>query len=98
MQQLYLKAPAYTAIPACHRHNLPLGESALTEMHSQFETDWKVGRRVSRTDTEAIGTIVAIVFGQIKVKWDSGRTSYYEMGEHTNGRGQVQLIRATTQP
>ena len=39
---------------------------------------WRTGRRVSRVidDTQELGTILA-ANGEIKVKWDSGRTSYY---------------------
>lgn len=39
-------------------------------------TDLQVGQRVSREDSGEMGTIVE-VNGEIKVKWDSGRTSYY---------------------
>ncbi|MBR1157171.1 hypothetical protein [Bradyrhizobium sp. JYMT SZCCT0428] len=39
-------------------------------------TDLQVGQRVAREDSGEIGTIVE-VDGEIKVKWDSGRTSYY---------------------
>ena len=41
--------------------------------------DWRAGRRVSRSDkrdNEELGTIVT-ANGKIKVRWDSGRTSYY---------------------
>ncbi len=44
---------------------------------------WTVGRRVSRPDGEDTGTIVE-VGDQIKVKWDSGRTSYFQRGKESN--------------
>jgi hypothetical protein len=37
---------------------------------------WRAGVRVIRNDTERSGTIVK-ADGEIKVKWDDGRTSYY---------------------
>jgi hypothetical protein len=39
-------------------------------------TAWRVGQRVSRNDSQELGTIVE-ADGEIKVKWDDGRTSYY---------------------
>ncbi|MGE9008167.1 hypothetical protein ACO2JO_06270 [Leptospira interrogans] len=39
-------------------------------------TDLQVGQRVAREDSGEQGTIVE-ADGEIKVKWDSGRTSYY---------------------
>ena len=47
----------------------------------------KVGQRVSRKDSDELGAIVE-VDGEIKVKWDSGRTSYYRRSVQAN----VQLI------
>jgi hypothetical protein len=47
---------------------------------------WRIGRRVSRTDKwarEELGTIVA-ANGAIKVRWDSGRTSYYRRNMPAN--------------
>jgi hypothetical protein len=44
---------------------------------------WLVGQRVSRTDTDELGTVVKIN-GSIKVKWDDGRTSYFRHGTHAN--------------
>jgi hypothetical protein len=38
--------------------------------------NWRVGVRVTRDGGEDSGTIVE-ANGEIKVKWDSGRTSYY---------------------
>jgi hypothetical protein len=43
----------------------------------QDRDNWRVGQRVTRRDTEEQGTIAA-ANGQIKVKWDGGRTSYYD--------------------
>jgi hypothetical protein len=37
---------------------------------------WRVGARVVRDDGDERGTIVE-ADGEIKVKWDNGRTSYY---------------------
>ena len=36
----------------------------------------RTGQRVSRKDTGELGTVVE-ADGEVKVKWDSGRTSYY---------------------
>ncbi len=47
---------------------------------------WRPGRRVSRVDKlehEEGGTIVA-ANGDIKVKWDNGRTSYYRRNVPAN--------------
>jgi hypothetical protein len=38
--------------------------------------DWHAGQRVARVDSCHLGTIVE-ANGEIKVKWDDGRTSYY---------------------
>ena len=40
---------------------------------------WRVGARVFRDHTDVSGTIVEMT-GHVKVKWDSGRTSYYRPG------------------
>jgi hypothetical protein len=37
---------------------------------------WRVGVRVSRGDGSASGTIIE-ADGELKIRWDSGRTSYY---------------------
>ena len=39
---------------------------------------WRVGQRVCREDSEEAGTIVQAEKHTIKVKWDGGRTSYYD--------------------
>jgi hypothetical protein len=44
---------------------------------------WHVGQRVSRKDTAELGTVVE-VDGKIKVKWDGGRTSYFDHGDEAN--------------
>jgi hypothetical protein len=46
-------------------------------------TDWTVGRRASRPDGKDAGTIVE-AGDEIKVKWDSGRTSYFQRGKASN--------------
>lgn len=40
---------------------------------------WTVGKRVLRPNRTDSGTIVEVA-GQIKVKWDRGRTSYFDAG------------------
>ena len=52
---------------------------------------WRVGQRVSRRDSEELGTVTAIN-GKIKVKWDGGKTSYFRHGE----RGNIKLKRSPT--
>jgi len=47
--------------------------------------DWRAGQRVVREDSDEQGTIVE-VDGEIKVKWDRGRTSYYRRGVPANVR------------
>jgi hypothetical protein len=42
-----------------------------------------IGQRVSRNDSQELGTIVEAV-GEIKVKWDDGRTSYYRRHKPAN--------------
>jgi hypothetical protein len=44
---------------------------------------WRVGQRVSRKDTEELGTVIQID-GAIKVKWDGGRTSNFRHGKSAN--------------
>jgi hypothetical protein len=44
---------------------------------------WRVGQRVRREDSDELGTIVE-EDGEIKVKWDSGRISYFDRGKHSN--------------
>jgi hypothetical protein len=46
---------------------------------------WLAGQRVTRKDSDELGTVVKIN-GSIKVKWDSGRTSYFRRGEPANVR------------
>ncbi len=47
--------------------------------------DWKPGQRVTRIDSDECGT-VADVGRTIKVKWDSGRTSYFARDKPANVR------------
>lgn len=44
---------------------------------------WRVGLRVSRRDSDELGTVVE-ADGKIKVKWDGGSTSYFLHGEDVN--------------
>jgi hypothetical protein len=43
-------------------------------------TKWYVGQRVTRVKPEKIGTVVE-VDGRMKVKWDTGGTSYYSLDQ-----------------
>lgn len=49
---------------------------------------WSVGLRVSRKDSDELGTVVE-ANESIKVEWDGGRTSYFRHDRQAN----VQLIR-----
>lgn len=44
---------------------------------------WFVGQRVSRRDSDERGTIVETL-PRLKVKWDGGRTSYFNRDESGN--------------
>jgi hypothetical protein len=44
---------------------------------------WRVGQRITRIKPEAIGTVVE-VDGLLKVKWDTGATSYYSLNQSGN--------------
>jgi hypothetical protein len=46
---------------------------------------WRVGQRVKRKDSDEQGTVLS-VSEQIKVKWDSGATSYFTSSEPMNVR------------
>jgi hypothetical protein len=62
-------------------------EVAVTEpIPAANRVTWRVGQRVSRKDTEELGTVVEID-GSIKVKWDDGSTSYFRHGDP----GSIQL-------
>jgi len=54
---------------------------------NQQGTDWRVGARVVRKDSEEFGTIVE-ADDNIKVNWDDGRTSYFHRDKPAN----VQLV------
>jgi hypothetical protein len=44
-----------------------------------MQTGWQVGQRVARKDRDELGTVTEVARdGTIKVKWDSGRTGYYQ--------------------
>jgi hypothetical protein len=45
----------------------------------------RAGQRVSRRDTEELGTVVE-ADGEIKVKWDNGQTSYFRRNKPANVR------------
>jgi hypothetical protein len=45
----------------------------------------RIGQRVSRKDTGELGTVVE-ADGEVKVKWDSGRTSYFRRRQEANVR------------
>ena len=49
----------------------------------QNRAAWPVGLRVCRKDTDELGTVVEHN-GEIKVKWDGGKTSYYRHGAQAN--------------
>jgi len=44
---------------------------------------WPVVLRVSRKDTQELGTVVEHD-GEVKMKWDGGKTSYYRHGQQAN--------------
>ena len=44
---------------------------------------WRIGQRVARKDTKELGTVTE-TDDEIKVKWDSGKTSYYRHGAAAN--------------
>ena len=58
---------------------MPESTSAVTANRAT----WPVGQRVSRKDSEELGTVIKIN-GSIKVKWDGGRTSYFRHDTQAN--------------
>ena len=52
-------------------------------VRGQDSTAWRVGRRVTRKNSDELGTIVE-ANGDVKVKWDDGKTSYYRRGVPAN--------------
>lgn len=44
---------------------------------------WQVGLRVSRRDSDELGTVVE-ADGKVKVKWDGGSTSVFLHGQDVN--------------
>lgn len=55
-------------------------DSVSTFIIPPITSEWTTGRRVVRPNGRDSGTIVESG-NRIKVKWDSGRTSYYEFGK-----------------
>ena len=47
---------------------------------------WRVGRRVCREHSLELGTIIQATNREIKVKWDSGETSYFDRDQPSNVR------------
>jgi hypothetical protein len=47
-------------------------------------TKWRVGRRVSRKGSRALGTVAEVSEHCIKIKWDNGGTSYYRRDSLSN--------------
>jgi hypothetical protein len=54
-----------------------------TKTPSSNRRAWTVGQRVSRKNSADTGTVVH-QDGEIKVRWDSGKTSYYRHGQAAN--------------
>jgi hypothetical protein len=52
-------------------------------METERRSEWHIGQRVHRKNSENLGTIVE-QDGSIKVKWDDGHTSYYRHGQEAN--------------
>ena len=44
---------------------------------------WQVGQRVSRKDSEECGTVIEND-GSLKVRWDTGATSYFRHRDEAN--------------
>lgn len=44
---------------------------------------WRIGQRVTRKDSGELGTVIE-TDGSIKVKWDTGQTSYFRHGQSAN--------------
>ena len=60
----------------------------MTPSHDEQAADqkrdgWRVGQRVARKDTRECGTVTE-TDGNVKVKWDGGRTSYFRHGDTAN--------------
>jgi hypothetical protein len=54
-------------------------------MEPEFDrSHWKAGQRVMRKDSDELGTIAEVDRGVVKVKWDRGKTSYYQPGQPGN--------------
>jgi hypothetical protein len=58
-------------------------------------THWKVGQHVARKTGNDLGVVVDVdSAGTVKVKWDSGKTSYY----HPRVPGNVRLAEFRIEP
>lgn len=55
----------------------------MTHTATSKRSTWPVGLRVSRKGSQELGTVVEHD-GEIKVKWDDGKTSYYRHGQQAN--------------
>jgi hypothetical protein len=55
-------------------HKVARGQDSIT---------WQTGQRVARKNSDTQGTIVE-ADGEVKVKWDDGKTSYYRRGVPAN--------------
>jgi hypothetical protein len=60
--------------------DMPMPQTNPTDLD---RSRWLTGQRVLRKSTDELGTVVE-TNGSIKVKWDSGRTSYFRHGEPGN--------------
>jgi hypothetical protein len=56
-----------------------------TQLERLSFDSFRAGQRVRRKTTEELGTIVE-ADGDIKVKWDGGRTSYFRRGQKVDVR------------
>jgi hypothetical protein len=54
---------------------------------------WRVGQRVAHKKKDELGIVTEMDHGTIKVKWDSGRTSYY----HPDAPANVKLTKSEDQ-
>jgi hypothetical protein len=62
--------------------DMPMPQTNPTDLD---RSTWLTGQRVLRKCTDELGTVVE-TNGSIKVKWDSGQTSYFRHGEPANVR------------
>jgi hypothetical protein len=73
----------------CCEPNITESVSAMTTLRelspTEDSTTWQVGQRVSRKKSDELGTVVE-ADGEVKIKWDGGRTSYFRRGVPANVR------------